>query len=375
MVDEFHYKTNPDRLYTYFDVVVGEEQSRIVFELFKDIVPKTAQNFYELCTNPETKLGTKNVPLTYKNSIFHRVIKNFMIQGGDITDADGTGGESIYGETFEDENLELKHNEPFLLSMANAGPDTNGSQFFITCADAPHLDGKHVVFGKVIAGKSVVRQIEEVTVGDNDRPLLDVKVADCGKIESDMIKVRAVDATGDKYEKYMRDEVLVDLTKPETIFTVASDIKNIGTRYFKTGQYKVAREKYQKAVQYLEEYFPDDMSEADIKKMIDMKVSCYLNLSLVCIKMKLATDAIKAADEAMDLEEIGKTELTKALYRRANGYLLARNEIDAIADLERALTYIPDDKAIQSLLDQARAAKRARETRERTAMSKLFSQF
>lgn len=142
------------------DVTIGGEPAgTITVELFADVTPKTAENFRALCTG-EKGMGQSGKPLSYVGSPFHRIIPGFMIQGGDFTRGNGTGGESIYGEKFADENFELKHTGPGILSMANAGPNTNGSQFFITVAETPWLDGKHVVFGKVVDGMDVVQAME-----------------------------------------------------------------------------------------------------------------------------------------------------------------------------------------------------------------------
>lgn len=162
----------------FFDINIGGKYvGRIKIQLFDEDVPKTAKNFRALCTKG---LFGPNAP--YENTKFHRVIKDFMIQGGDITNQDGTGGTSIYGDTFNDENFNLKHNQPGILSMANKGANTNNSQFFITTKATPWLNKKHVVFGIVISGFDVVKQIESQQTDQNDCPSKECIISKCGLI-------------------------------------------------------------------------------------------------------------------------------------------------------------------------------------------------
>ncbi|XP_066483025.1 NK-tumor recognition protein isoform X2 [Tiliqua scincoides] len=170
-----------DRPQCFFDIEINREPvGRIVFQLFSDVCPRTCKNFLSLCTGEKGIGKTTGKKLCYKGSTFHRVVKNFMIQGGDFSEGNGKGGESIYGGYFKDENFILKHDRAFLLSMANRGKHTNGSQFFITTKPAPHLDSVHVVFGLVISGFEVIEQIENLKTDTASRPYADVRVIDCG---------------------------------------------------------------------------------------------------------------------------------------------------------------------------------------------------
>lgn len=168
----------------FFDITIGGHPvGRVQMELFKTQVPKTVENFRQLCTGEHRRGGQ---PVGYKGVKFHRVIKDFMIQGGDFMKGDGTGRLCIYGERFDDEpaGLQLRHTGPGLLSMANSGPNSNGCQFFLTCARTDWLDGKHVVFGRLMNRDSltVMRKIEAVPTGPNNRPKLDVVIEQCGEL-------------------------------------------------------------------------------------------------------------------------------------------------------------------------------------------------
>jgi cyclophilin family peptidyl-prolyl cis-trans isomerase len=201
---------DPDNPRVFLDVQIGNESiGRLVIVLFASSVPQTAENFRALCTG-EKGISSKGTRLHLKNSPFHRIIPGFMCQGGDITAGDGTGGESIYGETFADENLKVKHTKRGLLSMANAGPNTNSSQFFITFDATPWLDGKHVVFGQVVEGDSVVQAIEAVG-SRSGRPSAQVRVSECGELQSRRQLLTKLRTQREEEKSLGVDRTIVDL--------------------------------------------------------------------------------------------------------------------------------------------------------------------
>ncbi|EDO18870.1 hypothetical protein Kpol_1023p39 [Vanderwaltozyma polyspora DSM 70294] len=183
----------------YFDIEHGgKELGRIIIGLYDSVAPRTVENFYQLTMSPDPEMG-------YLDSIFHRIIPNFMIQGGDFTHGTGVGGKSIYGAVFDDEDFTLKHDRPGRLSMANRGKNTNGSQFFITTVKTPWLDGKHVVFGQVIEGLDVLSQLETVATDRMDKPLEEVKIVGCGAI--DIVPSAKIDEYVAEHPEPVHDEL------------------------------------------------------------------------------------------------------------------------------------------------------------------------
>ncbi|KAI9715198.1 MAG: peptidyl-prolyl cis-trans isomerase cpr6 [Chrysothrix sp. TS-e1954] len=362
----------------YFDISVGGANlGKVVFELYNDVVPKTAENFRALCTG-EKGMGKMGKYLHYKGSGFHRIIKKFMIQGGDFTAGNGTGGESIYGEKFDDENFELKHDKPFLLSMANSGPGTNGSQFFITTVNTPHLNDKHVVFGEVISGKSIIRSLEHEPTQSNDGPSRACVIEDCGELTGDdalKLPPKKADKYGDTYEDYPEDQTPEDEDLPGTeIRKIALELKAFGNAAFKDKSLNAAVDKYQKALRYVHEY--PEPSENDPPELgtdlTQLKVSLYSNLALCYNKEQDYQGAAKAASAALDIKGITDAEKGKALYRQALAKAGMKNEEEAVNDLEAAQKIVPDDPNIKNELVRLKQKAAERLKRERATYSKAF---
>lgn len=355
----------------FLDISIGGEvEGRIVVELYKDVVPKTAENFRALCTGEKGIGPNTGVPLHFKGSCFHRNIKGFMIQGGDISAGNGTGGESIYGLKFEDENFELKHERKGMLSMANKGPNTNGSQFFITTTRTPHLDGKHVVFGKVIKGMGVVRSIEHVNTGDNDYPTLDVTIIDCGEIpEGADDGISNFFKDGDVYPDWPAD---LDV-KPDKIswWMIAVDsIKAFGNEQYKKQDYKMALRKYRKALCYLDVCWEmeEDIDEEESSSLRKTKSQIFTNSSACKLKLGDLQGALLDTDLAMRDGE----DNVKALFRQGQAYM-ALNDVDAaVESFKKALELEPSDGGIKKELAAANKKIVDRRDREKKAYSKMF---
>ncbi|KAH8670867.1 cyclophilin-like domain-containing protein [Xylariales sp. PMI_506] len=365
----------PKRSRVFFDIKIGSKPAgRVTFELYNDIVPKTAENFRALCTG-EKGLGKSGKPLHYKGSMFHRVIKQFMIQGGDFTEGNGTGGESIYGAKFDDENFEKKHDRPFLLSMANAGPGTNGSQFFVTTVPTPHLDGKHVVFGEVRSGKSIIRQVENLPTQAGDKPNKDAVIEDCGELTGDEAEAagdsKTADALGDAHEDFPED--LDEELSASKVLQIAGDCKEFGNKAFKSGDFSLALDKYQKGLRYLNEEPEVKDEPADTQaKLNALRFTLNSNSALMNIKLEAWEDAERAASNALGVKGISNADKGKALYRKGLALIKLKDEDSALKTLEAAKAAVPNDAAINKELEAVKKAAAARVAKEKAAYKKFF---
>lgn len=302
-----------------------------------------------------------------------------MIQGGDFTAGNGTGGESIYGEKFDDENFELKHTKPLLLSMANAGPGTNGSQFFVTTVPTPHLDGKHVVFGEVIDGKSIVRKIENLST-QADKPVQDATIVGCGQLTGEEAQSigkgsqKSPDKIGDAYEDFPQDQG-EEFNGPQ-ILEIGTKLKEFGNKAFKEEDLQLALDKYQKGLRYLNEYpeaLPEDPEDLS-KELAQLRFTLHSNSALLQIKLKSFEDAKGSADNALEIEQeqVTNKDRAKASYRKALALLGLKDEEEAVKNLEEAQKLAPEDAAIGKELGAAKRKAAEQTKKEKAAYKKFF---
>lgn len=270
-------------------------------------------------------------------------------------------------------SIALKSEEVVKLTWHS--PGTNGSQFFVTTVSTPHLDGKHVVFGEVLNGKSLVRKIENLPTQGSDKPAKDVVITNCGELTGDEAEIaaqKAPDSTGDPYEDFPEDQNSTP-TAAE-IVKIATDLKNFGNTAFKKGDLSLALDKYQKGIRYLNED-PDLSNEPpETKKSMDaLRFTLNSNSALMSNKQKAYDDGLRYASAALDVSDVSETDKAKALFRRAIAEVGLKDEDGALKDLEEASKLQPGDAAIVKELTQVKKAAADRAKKEKAAYSKFFS--
>jgi peptidyl-prolyl isomerase D len=254
---------------------------------------------------------------------------------------------------------------------------TNGSQFFITTVATPHLDGKHVVFGEVLTGKSVVRQVENLQT-QNDKPVKDAVIADCGELspnEALAADTKAPDAYGDEYEEFPEDQATGDEPlSASKILKIATDCKDFGNKAFKAGDLSVALNKYQKGLRYLNEDPNLDNEPAETKQQMDaLRISLNSNAALMNLKLSAWDETVRAADSALAVASISDKDKAKALFRRGSALVRLKDEESALESLEQAKKLAPEDPAINAELDTVKKAATARLAKEKAAYKKFFT--
>ncbi|XP_014283397.1 peptidyl-prolyl cis-trans isomerase D isoform X1 [Halyomorpha halys] len=356
--------------FVFFDVKIGQEDvGRIVIELFSNVVPKTVENFRALCTG-EKGTGLQGKPLHYKGSFFHKVMPEFMIQGGDIINCNGTGGESIYGLNFEDENFTLKHEDGGEVSMVNRGlPNSNSSQFFITTVPCPHLDGNNVVFGKVRFGLGVVKEIG-ITPANEGKPIVDCVIEKSGEIvPEEGWGINECDGTEDVFPPYPEDWILTNHQDNNDAYSTIAKIKDSGNKFFKDENYILADKKYKKALRYVDWYLKNsENASIETDKFYKLKSFCLLNSAAALLKLEKHREAVILCDEVL-LMDINNP---KALFRRAQANRWLHNCELALRDLNKAISLKPKDLKILNEIQLVRKSMYESELSERQRCSKML---
>ncbi|CDK25162.1 unnamed protein product [Kuraishia capsulata CBS 1993] len=386
--------------YAYLDISLNQKPiGRVVVELFTEKAPQACLNFMSLCgDHTGQEIPGLYLKRNYNHTKIHRAVKNFAIEGGDVVSDPnspevGSRGSSIYAQSdndpgfFEDENLKQEFEEPFLVGMANANsPNTNTSRFFITTSPSPHLNGKHTLFGKVVHGKSVVREVEKVDVSKEHIPKIPCVIEDSGSWKKgDPVPVynASYDSIGgDIYEEFPDDNTKANAPNfdPENMaqaLKAAETIKESGTLLFKKADLTNARFKYAKALRYANELMPDkDQDRETYAKFMDLKKKLFLNLSLCCFKIGDHQRAVDYAGYLLELDDdfkVSALERSKALYRRGMSYLSLKKNSLALESLKEAKLNNPDDVNINSALERAEKIVQDAKERERERYAGLFS--
>ena len=348
-------ESNSDNPIVFFDISVDDEKvGRIVMELFKNKVPKTAENFRALCTG-EKGIGKKGKPLHYRGSFFHKIVPNLMVQGGDIISFDGTNGESIYEDDFEDEDLRTPHSSEGLLSMVNqAKPNSNNSQFVITTGPCPQLNNTNVVFGKVLKGLGVVKDLQDISTTDSDKPLQKIQIINCGQFSQDD-EWNLEDNDGeDIYTPYPEDSKIPSFKNLtyKNIVEIIIRIKNVGNAYFKKNKYSIAERKYKKALRYYD-YIIKNQNFTENKlnsELLNLKLTVLLNLATVKYYQHNFRESINLTNQVLAEDPSN----FKSLYKRGQAHV-GLNEYElGLEDLKKANEMEPNNKDIKNEIERVK---------------------
>lgn len=356
----------------FMDIEIEKEKvGRIIIELFKNIAPKTVENFRALCTG-ERGIGKHGKPLHYKGCVFHRILPHCMVQGGDVINCDGSSGESIYGNSFEDENFEIKHFDKGIVSMANAGPDTNSSQFVITLNHCPQLNNINVAFGKVIRGFGVVNEIGNTEV-QNDIPLQHCVIVDCGEIKpGSSFGLEENDGTCDRVPPFPQDwDIDLSTEEPTYLEDVITEIKNAGNYFYELNQFVEADHKYRKALRYVN--WARNLTDSStlgntLVKSHETELQCLLNLAAVKLQTNVFREAISYCNMALAID----SNNAKALYRRAQAKRALGDYDTAMEDLKMALQFSPTNKSILKELLSLRQNIQCYLAKEKIVFERMF---
>jgi peptidyl-prolyl isomerase D len=354
----------------YLDISIDKRfVGRVVIELFNDITPKTCENFRVFCTGEKGKTQDEKHDLHFKGSPFHRIIKGFMIQGGDFIRGNGQGGCSIYGPEFEDENFQLKHDAPFLLSMANHGVNTNASQFFITVAPTPHLDGKHVVFGKVIKGQDVITECENVEVDtDNQhKPKTPVIISECGALaegEDDGVQTDPADIY-----PTLPETSSVDFSNISAVLDVVESIRQLGNKSFEKSDHRKALNMYIKALRYIQTASKKRNLPADEKaKLKKAELPCRSNKAACHLQLKDYDAAAKECNVVLKEEP----ENVKVLFRLAQAQSNMKDFDAALENLKKCNILDPSNKPVIAFFESTKKKREIYNEHRQKKMSAMF---
>lgn len=358
-----------NKCFVYLDFAFNNVKAgRVVIELFSDVVPKTTENFRALCTG-EKEIGSQGKLLHFKGSTIHRVISQCMVQGGDIINGDGTGGESIYGEYFPEENFTLKHAEPGIVGMSPNGRNKNSSQFYITTVPCTHLDNTNVAFGKVVRGLDVIIEMSEIP-RVNDVPQQNIVISNCGEFQLNVPwNLGENDGTVDVYPPWPSDWDEPDVDD-EFITRVINNINDSGNVFYYKQKFLDSERKYKKVIRYIDWYLEKTKHTESRNAISKLRNNALLNLTAVRLKINKNKEAVEHCNEILK----SCPDNGKAYYRRGRAKLALKEYDDALKDLKIAYKIHPNDKHIKNTFEVAKNRKRTYLTKERVFFAKIFNQ-